>query len=252
MLTRTLRDPRVLPVVVGVVIVAALVLSFLAAVVGLPFWIGAVLGVVVGGGVAFAAAQRGRAAVVRGLAVATPEGDELARLENLLAGLTVGHGIDTPEIVLVDTDAVNACSVEGAAGVALVVTRGLVRSMSRIELEAVVAHELAQVESGETAVGSVLAGFASVAPGGLADRIVARMGDDQRVVRGDLAGVRLTRYPPGLVSALTRLASASAEVPGASRASAHLWLERPLGAASATAGATHPALDIRIDTLREL
>jgi heat shock protein HtpX len=101
-------------------------------------------------------------------------------------------------------------------------------------------------------VGSVLAGFASVAPGGLADRIVARMGDDQRVVRGDLAGVRLTRYPPGLVSALTRLASASAEVPGASRASAHLWLERPLGAASATAGATHPALDIRIDTLREL
>lgn len=252
MLTRTLRDPRVLPVVVAVVVLAALVLTLAAAAVGVPFWAGTIIGALLGAGTAFGAAQRGRGAVLQGLPLTAPEGDELARLQNLIAGLTVGHGIHVADVVLVDTEAANACTVEGAAGVTLVVTRGLVRSMSRIELEAVLAHELAQVEAGETAVGSVLAGFASVAPLGLADRIVARMGDDQRIVRADLAGVRLTRYPPGLVSALTRLASAPTEVPGASRASAHLWLERPFGAATAATGVTHPALEIRIDTLREL
>src|SRR5690606_1753646 len=125
--------------------------------------------------------------------------------------------------------------------------------LDRIQLEAVLAHELALLRDGEAAVGTALAGFASVAPFGLADRIIARMGDDLRIVRADIAGVRLTRYPPGLVSALGRLASSDTTVPGATKASAHLWLAPPTGAAaSEQSPSTHPAIETRIDVLREL
>jgi heat shock protein HtpX len=252
MLTRTLKDPRVLPLVLVVVLAAAVVLSGAALAVGLPFWVGTVVGLLLGAGGAFAVAQRGQAVLLSGLPMATPRPGELARLDNLLGGVTVGQGLAMPEVVLVDTDAVNAAVVEGTAGVTLVVTRGLVGSLTRIELEAVLAHELSLVRDGEVAVGSVLAGFAAVAPGALADRVVARMGDDQRIVRADLAGVGMTRYPPGLVAALTRLGSGSSVVPGVHRASAHLWLAQPTGTAAASSTPTHPAIETRIDTLREL
>jgi heat shock protein HtpX len=253
MLTRTLKDPRVLPIVLAVVTVAAVLVAVVLALVGLPWWLGLVLGAVLGAVGAFLAARRGRSVVLSGLTVVEPRPEELARLDNLLDGLWAGHGMTAPTVVLVDTEACNACVVEGGPGVTLVVTRGLLAGLRRVELEGVLAHELALVRDGEAAVASVLAGFASVAPFGLAERVVARMGDSDRVVRADLAGAHLTRYPPGLVAALTRLAEAPTAVPGASRASAHLWLEQPFGPVPSEASAsTHPAIEIRIATLREL
>ena len=44
----------------------------------------------------------------------------------------------------------------------------------------------------------------------------------------DFSGVMLTRYPPGLVAALEKLAADSTVVHSSSRATAHLWMESPL------------------------
>ncbi len=74
----------------------------------------------------------------------------------------------------------------------------------------------------------------------------------------DVSGVRLTRYPPGLVSALEKLKSDSTVVHSSSRATAHLWIESPLdkgegkGAWINRMFDTHPPLDERIKTLKEL
>ena len=76
----------------------------------------------------------------------------------------------------------------------------------------------------------------------------------------DVSGVALTRYPPGLISALEKLKADRTVVHFNSRATAHLWIESPL-ARDAAEGPfsrfnrmfeTHPPLDERIKVLREL
>ena len=76
----------------------------------------------------------------------------------------------------------------------------------------------------------------------------------------DVSGVAMTRYPPGLISALEKLKADRTVVHFNSRATAHLWIESPL-ARDAEEGPfsrfnrmfdTHPPLDERIKVLKEL
>jgi heat shock protein HtpX len=76
----------------------------------------------------------------------------------------------------------------------------------------------------------------------------------------DMSGVALTRYPPGLMSALEKLKADETVVHSASRATAHLWIEGPVPKRKdegrlAWLGRlfdTHPPLSDRIEALREL
>ena len=76
----------------------------------------------------------------------------------------------------------------------------------------------------------------------------------------DMSGVGLTRYPPGLISALEKLKNDDTVVHSASRATAHLWIEGPVAKEKeegrlAWLGKlfdTHPPLADRIEALREL
>ena len=76
----------------------------------------------------------------------------------------------------------------------------------------------------------------------------------------DLSGVQITRYPPGLISALEKLRSDSTVVHAASRATAHLWIEQPTARRPEEGRLnwlnklfdTHPPLEERIAALREL
>ena len=76
----------------------------------------------------------------------------------------------------------------------------------------------------------------------------------------DLTGVQITRYPPGLISALEKLKQDSTVVHAASRATAHLWIEQPTAQTPEEGRLsrlnrlfdTHPPLEERIAALREL
>jgi heat shock protein HtpX len=76
----------------------------------------------------------------------------------------------------------------------------------------------------------------------------------------DLTGVQITRYPPGLISALEKLKDDSTVVHAASRATAHLWIEQPTAQTPEEGRLsrlnrlfdTHPPLEERIAALREL
>jgi len=79
----------------------------------------------------------------------------------------------------------------------------------------------------------------------------------------DMSGVEMTRYPPGLISALEKLQDDSTIVAAHSRATSHLWIEEPApmeeeeGRVSLLNRmnrlfATHPPLEERIAALREL
>jgi heat shock protein HtpX len=68
----------------------------------------------------------------------------------------------------------------------------------------------------------------------------------------------LTRYPPGLVGALRKIAASPAAMHSANNATAHLWLSQPSRIEGEKLGtmekifATHPPLAERIQRLEEM
>jgi heat shock protein HtpX len=82
----------------------------------------------------------------------------------------------------------------------------------------------------------------------------------RRETLADVSGIEMTRYPPGLISALEKLQSDTTVVHSTSHATAHLWIEEP-AAQTGEEGrlswvnrlfATHPPIEERIAMLREM
>jgi heat shock protein HtpX len=105
-----------------------------------------------------------------------------------------------------------------------------------------------------------LVGFALLALSPLIAVLMQRAVSRRRETLADVSGVEMTRYPPGLISALEKLRDDSTVVHATSRATAHLWIEQP-SAQTEEEGKlsrfnrmfdTHPPLEERIALLREL
>ena len=183
-----------------------------------------------------------------------------ARLVNLVDGLCAGGGLPLPELRLIDDAAPNAIVLgRDAERAVLVCTTGLLDLLDRMELEAVVAHELAHVKRGDLTVAArataALGLAALLVPG--SGELVMRAAGREREALADLAGVRLTRYPPGLVAALEKIEAAPTVRPAGishslARLTACLWFA-PLVEAAAPDG-TAGVLDLRLRAaaLREL
>jgi heat shock protein HtpX len=206
------------------------------------------------------------------------------RLFNLVEGLGANAGVPQPSLYVVADPGLNALTMGRSPRHALlVVTSGLLEQLSRIELEAVLAHELSHIRSDDILTATVavplfglLGGPARAATGRgaraalacllLPVAALAGLGlqlsvDSHREELADSAGVHLTRYPPALVSALDKMRQGSTLVGAGSgsSATAHLWLGGPLPPPPSTRLAwlsrlfdTHPPFDERIEALREL
>jgi Zn-dependent protease with chaperone function len=152
------------------------------------------------------------------------------------------HGIAEPSLYLVESPAVDAAVVGKSDDTHLVVTRGLLRELDRLELEAVIARELSMFGSGIEAA-TMLASLASWV-GPLAEPLRERLLDDRRLVRADFDAVAVTRYPPALAAAFEK-AAAAPRVDHVARAD-HLWM---VGSGATT---VQPDVSERVDALREL
>jgi heat shock protein HtpX len=225
---------------------------------------------------------------------------QYARLHNLVEGLCIAAGLPKPRVYVIDDDAPNAFATgRNPQHAAVAVTTGLLDKMNRVELEGVLAHELSHVKNYDilvstlavTMVGIVallsdwglrtifwgggrrrdnenagpqaifaVVGFVLLIFTPIAARLMQFAVSRRREALADVSGVALTRYPPGLISALEKLKADQTVVHSGSRATAHLWIEAPV-ARRAEEGRlawlgrlfdTHPPLDERIEALREL
>ncbi|MFZ1489749.1 MAG: M48 family metalloprotease [Ilumatobacteraceae bacterium] len=183
---------------------------------------------------------------------------------------------------------------------AIAVTTGLLEKLNRVELEGVVAHELSHIRNYDillstlavTLVGSIavltdmtirmmwwnggriqregdrdstnnplaLFGFALLIFAPIIARGMQAAVSRRRETLADVSACQMTRYPPGLISALEKLRDDVTVTHSASTATAHLWIEQPM-AGVGDAGHlgrfhkmfdTHPPLEERIALLREL
>ena len=232
--------------IVGFVI--ALVVGAIAAVaISIP--VGLVVGLLagVGGGAAVAliSSREPEAAILRSAgAVALSDGAE-PRFTNAVEGLSVSAGVPKPALHLMNHAGMNVLAVgRDPRHAALAVTQGLLDGLSLIELEAVLARELAQIRSLDTLPGTVAAGLL-LGPLAPLARLVGLPSPTRGPVETDLAGVLMTRYPPGLAAALRKVA-ASPSPPVGPAAVPSLWL------APGDAGGVPADLSLRIATIDEL
>jgi Zn-dependent protease with chaperone function len=206
--------------------------------------------------------QRAPASLIRAIgAVPSMEADR-PRLHNLVDGLCATMGLPTPAILVVESEHLNAMAVgRTTRSASLIVTSGLDRTLSLVELEGVVAHELVHVKRRDTVLAGVAVAVAvpvsftvgTEAGADLVHRLVGR----GREFAADQRAATVVRYPPGLAAAL-RLMIAADVPPGpwpignGRRAAMTRWLWIDPGTGSAQAARPEGVLDdasVRADAL---
>ncbi len=81
------------------------------------------------------------------------------QLMNIAEELAIAAGIPVPELFVIEHDSMNALVAgHDPAHCALIVTRGALEHLSRLELQGVVAHEYAHIVNGDMALNTRLAG----------------------------------------------------------------------------------------------
>lgn len=244
---RIVRAPLVLaPVGVVVGLVVAIVFVLFA-----PVWLALVLGVLAGVAAALALYFRSEAAVLGSLEPVVVDEDDEPRLHNMIDGLCDSHGFRRPTLAIIDSPARNAV-VYGRSRdhVTLAITTGLRDALTRMELEGLLARELALATHEALPGATVIVPVLALLPGGLRARVTSWLVGEHRAMLDDFDAVRFTRYPPGLAGALDKLAEGSTFVAGAGRTSGHLWVAPPHE--TGVQALDQPTIDARAAALREL
>jgi heat shock protein HtpX len=222
----------------------------------------------------------GERLALRALRARPSDPDRHPRYHNLVQGLCEEAGLPVPKLWVVDSDAANALALgRGPSESAIVVTRGLIERLNRVELEGVLAAELWHVRASSARLGSmavVLGGLPGLllqarrrgggALLGVAGTVLLVLAPLRRLavpprrhLQADEGAIYLTRYPPGLIAALTKLDAAAESGSGAEIANLglrHLWIVRPRPASPDSRldrmFESHPPLEERLESLREL
>jgi heat shock protein HtpX len=193
-------------------------------------------------------------------------GTEEPELRHVVEALAIGLGVPVPKLYVIDDTAPNAFATgRDPKHASIAVTRGLLDKMDRTELEGVLAHEMSHVGNHDIRVMllvAVLVGTVAL----LADWILRAMWyggrrrerdrggggillivglvlavltpiiasliqlavSRQREYLADASGALLTRYPPGLASALRKIAADPEPLEVANKATAALYIANPL------------------------
>ena len=193
--------------------------------------------------------------------------DDEPVFHNVVEEMAIAAGISRPRLFVIETGALNAFATGmSPARSAIGVTRGLLDSLNREELQGVVGHEMGHIVNWDiryaTAVGVIVGLIALVSDGALRSLyfsgksrnsgkggsgvaflmlaliafaalaplfafLVQMAVSRQREFLADATSVRLTRHPEGLIAALQKLAASTESFKGANRATQHMFIVNP-------------------------
>ena len=221
---------------------------------------------------------------------------EFPYLYHTLEGLAISAGIPTPKAYVIEDSAMNAFATgKDPEHASITVTTGLLKVMNRQELEGVIAHEMSHIKNYDIRfmmLTAVLVGlvtllsdfllrsflwggarrrsrdgnqltvilivvglvFAILSP--IIGQMIKLAISRKREYMADAGGATLTRYPPGLASALKKISKdPDPLVDKANKATAHLFISTPFRDKTSFVNklfATHPPIGDRIKRLEEM
>jgi heat shock protein HtpX len=257
--------------------------------------IGLVIALIIAAVGSFASYRYGDRLVLRVSRARPATREEYPQLHNLVEGLCIASGMPVPALYVIPEDAPNAFATgRDPEHASVAVTEGLLRTLNRVELEGVLAHELSHVKNRDMLVGTLAATLVGVVVllagwmrwglfwGGGRGRdrggnpvilivaivaiILAPLGAQlirfavsrRREYLADADGALMSRYPPGLASALRKIAASPNTMRVANNATAHLWFSQPSRAVGEGHSrverlfSTHPPIEDRIRILEEM
>ncbi len=210
---------------------------------------------------------------------------EAPELHAIVANLAQRAGLPMPRIAIIPDDTPNAFATGRNPEHAVVaVTEGIMRILSRPELEAVIGHELGHVKHRDILISSLaavlaqaimflsrmamwvsprdeegrsnpIAGIAVMILGPIAAMLLQMAVSRSREYLADDYSAHLTGRPDMLASALERLESYNQQVPmrDAQPATAHMMIVNPLrGGGLMNLFSTHPPMAARVERLRHM
>jgi len=212
---------------------------------------------------------------------------------NAAENMSLASGLPMPKLYVMDSQEINAfASGRNPSNAVICVTTGALEKLSKQELEGVIAHEMSHIANYDIrfmTLAAVLIGMISIiaqiflrnlwfssstgrdrgkgnaifmiiaifmailAP--IAAQLVALAISRKREFAADASGVKFTRYPPGLTSALQKIKKEhfpEQEKQRFSPAIAPLFISDPFKKKVQGLFATHPDIDDRIGKLRRM
>jgi heat shock protein HtpX len=215
----------------------------------------------------------GAIAVESALSSAQADGQDalkLRQLDNVVEEMSIAAGLPKPRVYVVpDADPNAFATGRDAEHASIAVTRGLLDSLNRDELQAVVAHELSHIRNLDIRLMTVIAAMvgtiallsdwtargmhrtrsgrqrnkdkggggilllvlwlAAIVLAPIVAQLLAMMVSRRREYLADASGAELTRNPLALASALEKIEHAPGPTPSIKRGTAHLCIADPLG-----------------------
>lgn len=255
---------------------------------GNEFWIFALIISIFTSGISYFYGDQ----IVLGLNKAVPaDRKQFFDFYTVTENLAMADGLPMPKIYVIDSPAPNAFATGRDPQHAVVcATTGLLAKLNRTELEGVIAHELSHIKNYDIRlmmIVSILIGTLSILinmssrgmmfggrdrdreEGGnaifaiigliliifapLIAQLIQLAISRRREYLADASGVKLTRQPQGLISALKKISSDSTPMETASTATASLYISNPFkGKKIASLFSTHPPIEDRIQALEQM
>jgi len=221
--------------------------------------------------------------------------EEFPYLYNVVEGLAIAAGIPAPRCYVIEDTAPNAFATgRNPKNSVICVTTGLLEKMNRAELEGVISHEMSHIKNYDILVqtltvvmvgvialmsdwilrsflwggrrkggrdkggaGAILivVGLVLAALSPIISQLIRLAISRKREFLADASGAMLTRYPPGLASALKKLDADREPLEAANKATAHLYIVNPLKDIKGRVNrlfSTHPPIEERIAALEKM
>ena len=210
-------------------------------------------------------------------------------LYNAVEGMALAAGIRMPKVYIMKDENINAFATgRNPSHAAVAVTTGALKKLNKLELEGVIAHEMAHIKNYDILVGTVSAvlvgtviiisdimmrsmlygrGGRSRGKGGAIIIIVAILAailapiaaqlinfaiSRQREYMADAKAVLLTRYPQGLIDALSKIKKDVYKPGQINKGVQHMYLNVPSSIQKRAMYHTHPPLEKRIARLKKM
>ena len=210
------------------------------------------------------------------------------QLWRTVENLAITDGLPMPKVYIMDDPAPNAFATGRKPDKSAVcVTTGLLNIMDDSELEGVIAHELGHIKNYDVRVNTLVFALAGVISmvgdffinitfwGGndreegnsqlqlltlvaailapIAATLVQLAVSRRREYLADATGALTTRYPEGLISALTKIGEAGSATRKQNTSTAHMFFANPLRRQSVlNLFSTHPPIEARIAALKKM